>query len=181
MKNKLLTVFLILYISTSITYAQDSIYSRIYNLYDVCKSADFNYQAIEFLNLATPGLSMLDSVFSPVKGEYVVYRFLCHEKGELFDGSGNMDIYRLIMLKVNSDNFITDGYQYHLTNAESPATCRLYRSSCWLEKTDYIKIEQLKFVRREFFYDWSDEEYCTMIPLQLNEMGKLCFNPINNK
>ena len=138
-----------------------------YNLLDKFENADLNYLAIDSINLIDKGISMLETVFKVVPGNYTVYRFMTSDRGIIFDEYVS-DMNNLIILKVDSSNHIIDGYQYFLQNPEMPSSCKLYKLTKKLKIKSKIKINEFKFKK---IIDINDEvfEICKDIPLFLKD------------
>lgn len=80
----------------------------------------------------------------------------------------------LIILKVNKDNKIVDGYQYFLQFPEMPSTCRLYRLSSKQKLTSKMSIASFKFKKVHKAID--DYDACDDISLYLKDHRRLHFD-----
>ena len=148
--------FIYIIISSSLV-AQENKGVR-YQLLDIHKMSDFNYQGIDSLDHSSKaGIWLLDHVFNVVDGDYTVYRFINHDRGVLFDDSDTMDIYNLIILKTDENNLIIDGFHYSLTNPEMPLTCKLYRITHQQKMSKNIDIRALLFKRKQFLINKEDD------------------------
>lgn len=142
-------------------------------LLDLNYNADLDYGRIDSINQSAKGLVMLDSVFRLRNGEYTVYRFLTHSKGYLFDESGLRDINELIILKVNKNKKVVDGYYYLLQNPQMPSTCELYRETRKLRLRQKMSISKLRF--KKVHQEKPDYEVCEDIPKYLTDDRELIF------
>lgn len=114
-------------ISACSIYPQDE--KNEYILFDKHQCSDLNYQKIDSLNSSEyqSGINLLNDIFSIKKGNFAVYRFLNFDKGMLYDEAPIQEIINLVIIKVNTENIIEDGFYYSLTNPEMPRTCHLFR------------------------------------------------------
>lgn len=138
-------MLLFLFIQSS--YAQKNYKEPDYKFLDKFEDADLNYSRIDSINSFAKGIIMLDSVFTPTKGKYTVYRFMTYDHGVLFD-EVESDLNNLIILKVNSKNEIIEGYQYFLQTPEMPSSCWLYKVTRKEKLKPEIKINDLRFKRK---------------------------------
>src|SRR5450631_2539829 len=102
--------------------------SKKYLLYDKIVSADINKNIILMLYRISPGISLLNKVFEPIKGKYTVYRFIAKYIGMSFTDQ-QKEFHDLIIVKTDSKSEIIEAYQYTLEWADSPDV-DLYTSSC---------------------------------------------------
>ena len=118
---------------------------RGFHLISVTTNADFNYSKIASINEYAPGLSKLNNEFKPVKGHYTIVLYGAHDIGLYHDGE-NKDSYYIIMLKIDDDLNVIDGYYYPLQWSEMPLTSRLYRISIKnLSAAQSVTIKELHF------------------------------------
>lgn len=136
--------------------------SQIHNkapfcLYDeIHYNADFNYRGIDSINWMPKGRIMMDSVFNTIKGDYTIYRFMSYTNGWLLT-----DLYcelnDVVVLKVDSNNNIVEGFYYYLQYPEMPSSCYLYHSNRKLKLKGKISMKELQFeqYRKEEFAEYN--------------------------
>lgn len=116
-----------------------------FHLINVTTNADFNYSKIASINEYATGLSKLNNEFKPVNGHYTIVFYGAHDIGVYHNGE-NKDSYHLIMLKIDDELNVIDGYYYPLQWAEMPLTSRLYRiSNKNISATKSVPIQDLRF------------------------------------
>jgi hypothetical protein len=94
---------------------------------------------------------LLKNVFNPIKGKYLVYRFIAKFKGESFTGKIK-DFQDILIVKTDKNNQIIEAYQYTLEWTDLP-DADLYKSSCHgLYLKDKLNISDFKLVR-PWYYD----------------------------
>jgi len=149
--SKALISILVIFINSKPTFSQ----TKEYKLIDKTVSADINYHAIDAIDTFTHGIKMLNQVFKPAKGKYIVFRFIATYTGLSYTDK-TKEFHDIIIVKTNQSNRIIDAYQYTLEWAELPSDTDLYKSTC---KSAYLKdmmaIEEFKFTR-PWYYDIQD-------------------------
>lgn len=141
------------YVLLSILLININIYSQNkineYILFDKHQSSDINYQKIDSLNSSEfpSGINLLNDIFDVKSGNFIVYRFLNIDKGVLYDGGLISEVLNLVILKVNNENIIEDGYYYSLTNPEMPRTCHLFKLIDKLEFEERMNLNTMNFKR----------------------------------
>jgi hypothetical protein len=130
--------------------------TKKYFPYDKTYSADINKNIILLLDSMTPGMTLLNNVFKPIKGKYIVHRFIAKFIGMSFTNK-QKEFHDLLIVKTDNKNEIIEAYQYTLEWADSPDV-DLYKSSCHkLYLTDNMSISDFKF-RRPWYYDSKDRK-----------------------
>jgi hypothetical protein len=120
-----------------------------YKLIDKTPSANINYNSIKAVDSLTPGIKLLDQAFKPVKGRYVVYRFLATYKDPSLKNDQS-ELHDILVIKTERDNKVVDGYQYTLETAKQQASTDLYKSNCKnIFLTDSLRIDKLQLKRSE--------------------------------
>lgn len=96
-----------------------------YYLYSVTQKSDINYGMISKLDSFPVGRVKLKNEFYPVPGEYTVARFLSfsYERGKESSSETN----NVLILKIDENKRIIDGYIYCLQWAEVPVSQALFR------------------------------------------------------
>ena len=121
--------------------------AKEYNLISIDSNADFNYQALKYID--TTGERR--NIFIPVKGQYTVYTFIANYKGWSFHEPGEIEIHDILIIKTNKHNKILDAYQYTLEWAEMPLSYDLYKSKAKGQLlTDRFPIDKLQLHRVNF-------------------------------
>jgi len=127
--------------------------TKEYKFLDKTLNADIDYKAFYVLDTLSPGMSLLERAFRPIKGDFIVYRFLAIFKGVSFTEE-EKEFHDILIVKTDSNNKIIHGYQYTLEWAEPPLEYDLFKSHC---KNTYLKdsmnIKELVLKR----IDWSDK------------------------
>jgi len=115
-------------------------------LYDKRNNADIDSNKFDLLNKFGAGFYLLNKVFKPEAGKFIVYRFICTFKGLSANTEKTKTFHNVIILKTNKSNVIVDAYQYTLEWSEEPFTLDLYRIKTKnLLLTDNLKVAKLKF------------------------------------
>lgn len=96
-----------------------------YYLYSVSQNSDINYDMISQIDTLPYGRVKLKNEFYPIKGNYTVARFLSFSYG--YGHECQAESNSLLILKVDSNHVVVDGFIYPLQWAEVPAKCELYR------------------------------------------------------
>jgi hypothetical protein len=130
-----------------------------YVLIDVTENSDIVNNISVKLDSANK-IDLLNSVFKPVLGKYKSYRFIETYFGEspkyLPDSSVIVLLHDILILIVDKENRIIDGYQYSLEYADFPSSCDLYR----LYKTRRMKLDSKLELSSLKFKLMKDSEYC---------------------
>ena len=87
---------------------------------------------------------MLD-VFSPFEGEYRFFRFMSHDYGYLVDDELIDSLNGLVVLKVDSNDIILDGYCILLQQPEWPSSEYILRTNKHIKLKSDIQIDDLDF------------------------------------
>lgn len=131
--------------------------TREYKLLDKTNDADINHQLFVMLDTAKPGISLMENVFKPVSGKFVVYRLLLIYQGMSFTNK-QKEFHDILIVKTNKDNKILDAYQYTLEWAEMPLDTDLFRSTNKnVYLTDEMSIDKFMF-ERIWDYDSNDRK-----------------------
>lgn len=96
-----------------------------YYLYSVTQKSDINYSMISKLDSFPIGKVKLKNEFYPVSGNYTVLRFLSFSYGQGMESS--FETNNVLILKIDDNQRLVDGYLYNLQWAEVPVTQALYR------------------------------------------------------
>jgi hypothetical protein len=152
--NKFFKAIVLLLLLSLKTFSQ----TKEYNLLDKTINADINHillKKVLQLNLFTTDL--LNGIFKPINGNFIVYRFLSTYKGFSYTGKQKY-FHDILIVKTNNNNKIVSAYQYTLEWSEPPIESDLYVSSC---KNTYLKdsmmIDKFKFEKR-WDYDKDDRK-----------------------
>src|SRR5438045_6718320 len=127
MSKYLIATTFIFLLSNSI-FSQNNMVKE-YKFLDKTFNADINHKSLFALDTLSPGMSLLEKIFKPAKGNFIVYRFLATFKGISFTEE-EKDFHDLLIVKTDSSNKILDAYQYTLEWAEPPLEYDLYRGHC---------------------------------------------------
>lgn len=116
-----------------------------YYLYSVTQKSDINYGMISKLDSFPVGRVKLKNEFYPVPGEYTVARFLSfsYERGKESSSETN----NVLILKIDENKRIIDGYIYCLQWAEVPVSQALFRIT-----NNKIKIKNRQSISSLFTY-----------------------------
>src|SRR5688572_21901127 len=116
-----------------------------YNLLDKTISADIKSSLRSELDTTGLGISLIDNVFKPVKGESTVYRFIATYLGLSFTNE-QKEFHDILVVKTDSKNKVIIAYQYTLEWAERPSETDLYVSNCKdIYLTDNLPIDKFMF------------------------------------
>ena len=96
-----------------------------YYLYSVTQKSDLNYSMISKLDSFPIGRVKLKNEFYPVSGDYTVLRFLSFSYGQGMESS--FETNNVLILKIDKNKRIVDGYLYNLQWAEPPVSQALFR------------------------------------------------------
>jgi hypothetical protein len=125
-----------------------------YKLVDKTLAADINPNLYTILLGAARPASLKTKPFKPVKGKFIVYRFIATYQGESFTGK-QKEFHDILIAKTDKRSKIIMAYQYTLEWADAPEA-DLYRSSCKeVYLADKMPIENFLF-KRSADYDAED-------------------------
>ena len=142
--SRLLTVIFLMLLFSPKIFSQ----TKDYKLVDKTCFADINSRLFKMLDTARPGMSLMDNVFKPVRGKFIVYRFMATYQGLSFTNKPK-EFHDVIIVKTDETNKIVSGYQYTLEWAEPPMETDLYQSECKsVHLVDNMPIEKFLFVTR---------------------------------
>jgi hypothetical protein len=142
MKKLIIINVLILYWSTAL-FGQ----SKIYKLYDKKNNTDIDTNKFDLLNKNGAGFYLINKVFKPKSGKFIVYRFISVYKGISANTEKTETFHDLIILKTDTLNHIIEAYQYTLEWSEEPFTTDLYKATAKnLILTNHLKIDKLRFI-----------------------------------
>ena len=96
-----------------------------YYLYSVTQKSDINYSMISKLDSFPIGRVKLKNEFYPVFGDYTVLRFLSFSYGQGMESS--FETNNVLILKIDENKRLVDGYLYSLQWAEVPVSQALLR------------------------------------------------------
>lgn len=96
-----------------------------YYLYSVTQKSDINYSMISKLDSFPIGRVKLKNEFYPVSGDYTVLRFLSFSYGQGMESS--FETNNVLILKIDENKRLVDGYLYSLQWAEVPVSQALLR------------------------------------------------------
>ena len=116
-----------------------------YFYYDDYEKADIDYDKIERIDSFPGGKSSMLDVFSPCEGEYRVFRFMSPDYGYLVDDELIDSLNGLVVLKVDSNDIILDGYCILLQQPEWPSSEYILRTNKHIKLKSDIQIDDLDF------------------------------------
>lgn len=123
MKKIIILILFISYIfSSCIRYDEKCL---PYYLYSVTQKSDINYSMISKLDSFPIGRVKLKNEFYPVSGDYTVLRFLSFSYGQGMESS--FETNNVLILKIDENQRLIDGYLYCLQWAEVPVSQALFR------------------------------------------------------
>ncbi len=96
-----------------------------YYLYSVTQKSDINYSMISKLDSFPKGRVKLKNEFYPVPGDYTVARFLSFSYDQGMESS--FETNNVLILKIDENKRLVDGYLYSLQWAEVPVSQALLR------------------------------------------------------
>jgi hypothetical protein len=138
---KFIPVLLLLFFSTGV-FSQ----TRIYQFIDKTATADINPRLHSLLINSFQGTLFTDKAYLPVKGKYVVYRFLATYQGSSFTGT-DATFHDILIVKTDKKSTIISAYQYTLEWTDA-IDYDLYKSSCKnVRLTDSTRLSQFLFKR----------------------------------
>ena len=145
--------------------------TKIYKLKSKTINTDFDYYTLNNLDAVMQmqySMQPLKGFFNPVKGKFIVYKFLAIYKGESFNDKIQV-FHDILIIKTDKYDNVIDAYKCNLEWTAPPLGYDLYKftvKNCML--TDKLTIDQLQLVRTCY----SDEKEKGEL---LNEKGIISF------
>lgn len=128
MKKAAMKKIIIIFLFTSYIFSSCNVYDEKclpYYLFSVTQKSDINYDMISKLDSFPMGRVKLKNEFYPVLGNYTVARFLSFSYGQGQESS--FETNNVLILKIDENQRLIDGYIYCLQWAEVPASQALVR------------------------------------------------------
>ena len=168
MKKIILFIFTLSVLSSCIRYDEKCL---PYYLYSVTQNSDINYDMISKIDSFPMGKAKLNNEFYPVSGNYTVARFLSFSYGNGMESS--FETNNVLILKIDKDQRIVDGYLYCLQWAEMPVSTALLRIS-----NNNVKIKNKRSISSLFNHKKNNHKGYLVVP---NDIEILNSNIINKK
>jgi hypothetical protein len=116
-----------------------------FTLLDKQEKSDFNYSGIDSINYFFGKNDLLDNVFNPQAGNYIVYRFTRTSKGISKLNDSTIVTTELILLKVEPNTkIIMEAIYFPLEWRELPLSAVLMKSTPNIKLRKKTKIARLK-------------------------------------
>jgi len=120
--------------------------TKEYKLTDKTIHADIDHRLYTILLTSYRPASLTTRPFKPVKGKFIVYRFIATYRGVSFTQQ-QKEFHDILIVKTDNRNKIITAFQYTLEWADSPEA-DLYRSTCKdVYMADNMCIEKFVFKR----------------------------------
>lgn len=115
-----------------------------YYLLDYFNNADINYDNIDTIDYCSGGKASMMKVFSPCHGKNRVVRYMSYDYGYIHDEQKDT-LNSMIILSVDTNEIIIDGFLVFLQNGEYPASDFLLRTNKHVKLKHKMKIKDLDF------------------------------------
>lgn len=116
-----------------------------FTLLDKHEKSDFNYSGLDSINYFLGKNDLLNNVFNPQEGNYIVYRFTRTSKGISKINDSTIVTTELILLKVDpSTSIIMEAIYFPLDWRESPLKAVLIKSKPNIKLRKKTKMARLK-------------------------------------
>jgi hypothetical protein len=120
--------------------------TKEYKLTDKTIHADIDHHLYTILSASYRPASLTTRPFKPIRGKFIVYRFIATYQGESFTHQ-QKEFHDILIVKTDKRNKIIMAFQYTLEWTDSPEA-DLYRSTCKdVYLLDNMRIEKFAFKR----------------------------------
>ena len=147
-----------------------------YYLLDCFNNADINYDNIDSIDYCSGEKESMMNIFSPCSGENRVVRYMSYDYGYLSEERTD-SLNCMIILSVDTNEIIIDGFLVFLQNGEYPASDFLLRTNKHVKLKHKMKIKDLDF------YPYSRDKEIFELPFMQRRrfLGFLSSKKLKNK